>query len=150
MHKIITLHNQVFPTIGNEVCVEVYLILREKKHTLVLSHTNVDGESDDLIRKNFTTSAGLIKALEQAENEEFALDYDLQKMISKTRRLPKQVRQALTHMQASRAMLGKSEKHGNCIINYISPKEAREKHVGSMAFVGRPFISQKPSADKAE
>jgi hypothetical protein len=48
MHKIVDLAEK---TIGNEICLTLYVIFRKRIHSLVLSSLNCDGESAVLFRK---------------------------------------------------------------------------------------------------
>jgi len=149
MAKTIILHTQLFPTIGNEICVVVYIVVGKKTHTLVLNHSNADGESEDILKIKITTPSALRSALEKAENEDFALDYNLAKMGQKIRCLPKKFQKAFKEMEAGRASLY-SQKIGGCTINYISPRESKKGVVGSLAFVGRSPIPPNTPAKKAK
>jgi hypothetical protein len=77
--KSIVLHQQHFPTFGNEVCVTVSLRQRQGQRTFtgVLRHTNCDGESEVLLTRRVRNSRELWRFLDEAENFDFALEYNL-------------------------------------------------------------------------
>ena len=77
--KSIVLHQQHFPTFGNEVCVTASLRQRQGQRTFtgVLRHTNSDGESEVLLTRRVRNSRELWRFLDEAENLGFALEYNL-------------------------------------------------------------------------
>jgi hypothetical protein len=138
MKQNIHIYEKHFPTFGNEVCVSIDVVLGERVHTLILNHSNVDGDSEDMLTVEFSTPEGFKSALEEAEDRDFELDYDLKQMATNGKRLPKEFFAVFAEMQAERDLwdkpitsLGGGFKHTR-----LSPKEARRLYGSSLIIVG--------------
>jgi hypothetical protein len=144
MNRPIDLHEETFPTAGNEIYLTLKVILRVRIHTLVMNHSNCDGESEDILRLRFSTPAGFKSALERAESENFDLNFDFDKMAKRAEGLPDDLRSVFPEIKAERSDWDKPIKKGNITMTHLSSKEARKLY-GNAIFVGRSTVRHSES-----
>ena len=129
----VCLHEEYFPTWGNEVCVEVIAHMGAKVHCLKVTHSNVDGDFEVMMTKRFKTGTGLVNALEAAECADFNLNYNFEKMLKAAEKLPEIYQEVIRQLGRYR--------ENPLPKRLMTAKESKEKY-GKMIFVSSRIVQR--------